>query len=168
MKITSLNETIAQLEHQVRMASNNESGYAELQQNFQNVCLANNEMKIKIEELNQEIKKRDQIARDWNDTLESIDAKIVSLESENAELKKEREQLLSDNQKLKRLLDESDQMNSILQEKCDYIERLTTQLEQENRAIETLKFVQYLIYLLISRKMNNSSMKFQDKKDKLK
>lgn len=50
-------------------------------------------MKDKIEELTAEIKKRDKVVAEWNDTLESVDNKIQSLETENAGLRKEKEEL---------------------------------------------------------------------------
>ena len=54
-----------------------------MQINFQNLCSANNELKSKIEELNQEIKKRDKVFKEWNETLETVELKIAGLEQEN-------------------------------------------------------------------------------------
>lgn len=37
---------------------------------------------MKIERLNSEIKQRDQVVKEWNETLQSIDIKIAGLEAE--------------------------------------------------------------------------------------
>ena len=54
-----------------------------MQINFQNLCHANNELKVTIEELNLEIKKRDSVFKEWNETLETVEIKIAALEQEN-------------------------------------------------------------------------------------
>lgn len=73
-----------QAEQQLGHSVTQERAFRELQENFQEVCQANNEMKLKNEKLTADIKKRDQVVKDWNDTLGSIDAKIAGLEDEKA------------------------------------------------------------------------------------
>lgn len=127
------------MDHQVKISNNTEISFLELQDNFHNVCRANNELKNKVEELTSEIKKRDKVVTEWNDTLESIDAKISGLEAENSDLKRDRETLINETENMRTLLRESENLNSLLQNKCDYIEKITKQLESENKVIETLK-----------------------------
>jgi chromosome segregation ATPase len=132
-------ETNNHLEHQVKISSSNEISFLELQDNFHNVCRANNELKARLEELTSEIKKRDKVVTEWNDTLESIDVKISGLEAENSDLKRDRETLINETENMRTLLRESENLNSLLQNKCEYIEKITKQLESENKIIETLK-----------------------------
>jgi hypothetical protein len=106
--------------------------------------LSNNELAKKIEDLNNAIKKRDQMAEEWNGTLESIDTKITTLEAENSELKKEKEYNLIEMERLKEVQKETESFKSLLQGKCDYMEKLTAQLESDNRLLEATRTVSIL------------------------
>ena len=76
-------EKCQNLDYQVKLATNTENSLSEMQINFQNICSANNELKSTIEELNQEVKKRDKVFKEWNETLETVELKIAGLEQEN-------------------------------------------------------------------------------------
>lgn len=81
-QLDKLQAKIEDLEGEFEYAFNETKGHRELEENFQTVCKANNDMKAKIEELNVEIHKRDKVVREWNETLSSIDAKIAGLEED--------------------------------------------------------------------------------------
>lgn len=72
------------LHTELELSRNQEQAYRDLEQNFQAVCKANNEMKVKIDELTNEIWNRDKVVTEWNETLGSINAKIAELEAEKA------------------------------------------------------------------------------------
>lgn len=59
-----------------------EASYNELQVKYQGVVASNEETKAKIKELTNEIKKREQMANQWNTTLVSVDTKLADLEAE--------------------------------------------------------------------------------------
>ena len=61
-------------------------------------------------------------------------------------LKDEREILINEIDSLRLMLKESENLNTLLQGKCDYIEKLTEQLENEYRVIDDLKKVLPLVY----------------------
>ena len=96
------------------MATNNEITYTELQDNFHRVCDSNNEMKAKIEELTAEIRRRDKVVSEWNTTLESVDGKIQSLETENADLKKQLEEQNKSLEAARNHINELDELNDKL------------------------------------------------------
>ena len=60
--------------------------------------------------------------------------------------KDEREILINEIDSLRLMLKESENLNTLLQGKCDYIEKLTEQLENEYRVIDDLKKVLRLVY----------------------
>lgn len=81
------------------------------------------------------------MAEEWNETLESIDGKIGSLETENAALKKEKENFIQEIDHLKEIQRENESFKSLLQGKCDYLEKLAAQLENENKILEATRSV---------------------------
>lgn len=102
-----------------------------------------------------DIKKREGVISDWNETLTSINSKITDLEDDKASnenflqlfnsqklilvLQKERNDLLIELNNSRTLYKESENLNQLLQGKCEYSERLAEQLERENRILEELR-----------------------------
>lgn len=83
-QIFALQTKVESLHTELELSRNQEQAYRDLEQNFQAVCKANNEMKVKIDELTNEIWNRDKVVTEWNETLGSINAKIAELEAEKA------------------------------------------------------------------------------------
>ena len=125
----------------MKIYTSKETSHQHLQKEYQNLQKTNNEFKIELTEMTAELEKRDKIIKQWNDTLGSVQDKIVVLEKENNELKEEYQGAVDENEKLRRIVDESENTNSLLQEKYEAIERLTQQLQKENKVIESLRDV---------------------------
>ena len=81
-EVYQLRTKFEDLENELEYSQSEFKGHRDLEENFQTVCNANNQMKDKIEELNNEIRKRDKVVKEWNETLTSIDSKIATLEED--------------------------------------------------------------------------------------
>ena len=80
--LNTLMEQLDQAGKHLNYSATLESSNTELQAKYKSVCAANEEMKVKVRELNNEIKKREQMAEQWNQTLHSVDTKLADLEAE--------------------------------------------------------------------------------------
>jgi len=80
-----LNAVITQLEQAGEFLSSSveqERLFKEIQKKYQEVSLENNELKLKNEKLNADIRKRENAVSQWNETLTSVDSKILKRQTE--------------------------------------------------------------------------------------
>ena len=81
-QVFELQNKVNSLKLELEISQNQEKGNRDLEDSFHAVCSANNTMKAKIEELTAEIRNRDKVITEWNETLSSVDMKIAALEAE--------------------------------------------------------------------------------------
>mgnify|MGYP003942250911 FL=1 len=154
-KVNSLEQKFSESEQQLNYLESQEPAHRQLQIKYQEVCLENEEMVAKINKLSAQLRNHEQFSKEWDTTLESINAKIMSLETERdgkimemtdddinnvvLDLQREKDRLEEELKTTKARCEESEKLSSVLQGKCDFSERLTAQLERENRVVEELR-----------------------------
>ncbi len=141
----TLKRELDRTDDQIKMYSNKETGFIQLQADYQNILRTNNELKAKIEDMGDELENRNKVIKQWNETLGSVQHKIVTLEKENFELKEEYHALIEENGKLHRIVEEAENTSNLLQEKYEAVEKLVQQLQKENKVIDNLRDVRNLV-----------------------
>ena len=79
----ALNEKSVYLEDKIRLYKENETRNEELKRNFQNLLDENEDLKTFVEDLQKEIRNKEELTKEWQDVLENIKKKIIGLEEEN-------------------------------------------------------------------------------------
>jgi hypothetical protein len=78
-----LNEKSMYLEDKLKLYKESEARNEELKRNFQSVIDENDEMKSYIDDLQKELHNKEDLTKEWQEVLENIKKKIISLEEEN-------------------------------------------------------------------------------------
>ena len=79
----ALNEKSVYLEDKIRLYKESEARNEELKRNFQNLLDENEDLKAFAEDLQKEIRNKEELTKEWQDVLENIKKKIIGLEEEN-------------------------------------------------------------------------------------
>lgn len=79
----ALNEKSVYLEDKIRLYKESEVRNEELKRNFQNLLDENEDLKAFVEDLQKEIRNKEELTKEWQDVLENIKKKIIGLEEEN-------------------------------------------------------------------------------------
>ena len=79
----ALNEKSVYLEDKIRILKENELRSEEIKKNFQQIIDENEDLKGYLEETQQQLKVKEELAKEWQDVLENIKKKIGVLEEEN-------------------------------------------------------------------------------------
>ncbi len=83
MSFMALNEKSVYLEEKVRVLKESESRNEEIKRNFQAIIDENEDLKAYIEEAQEQLRNKEELAKEWQEVLENIKKKILVLEEEN-------------------------------------------------------------------------------------
>lgn len=83
LSFMALNEKSMYMEDKMRLLKDAESRNEEMKKSFQQVVEENDDLKAFIDELQKDLKNKEDLAREWQDVLENIKKKIFGLEEEN-------------------------------------------------------------------------------------
>lgn len=79
----SLNEKTVYLEDKLRLYKENDARNEEMKRNFQGLIDENEGLKGYIDELEQQVRNKEELTKEWQEVLENIKKKITVLEDEN-------------------------------------------------------------------------------------
>lgn len=127
------------LEDQLKSLGNKDVAYNELQRELQSMRKANNDLKEKVKDLEQDQEDKNASIKHWNETLVSVQDKLRDLENENKVLKRDYQDSLEKNQKLNLFLEDSENSSSLLQHKIRELESTIQQLQDENRDMDNIR-----------------------------
>lgn len=133
----SINEKASYLEEKLRFFQENEVKYEDLKRNFQMLCETNEELKERLDLQCKETTQRDELAKEWEDTLSTVNQNIRDLNIENEALKMEREDLFRKIDAMERSLEEADSLKNSFDKQLELIEKLRQELQQvQNTLLE--------------------------------
>lgn len=125
------------MEEKLRYFQENEAKHEDLKRNFQMLCETNEDLKERLEEQIKETTRRDNLAREWEDTLSHVNTNIRDLNLENDGLKSERDDLYKKMDTMQSALEEAENLKGTLDKQIDLVDKLRNELQQvQNTLLE--------------------------------